>query len=282
MTGIYGFRPSYHRVPYGGSANSLEGQDSYPSVLGPLSTDLCGIKLFMQVVIGQKPWLKDPLCLRKHWDEDEYRLIEHGGGKKLTFGILWDDGLIVPQPPVIRALEMTKEAVIAAGHDGENMISLIPQMVSENLAVVDWKPYKHEELYKVTVRAAFGTAEMQPAYPPQTDIWAAAGDADYAAVASQTGEPILKSMSDFGTSSGTSETGVYIKDMGVSAFELFQIQKKRTTLRKEYLDHWQSTKSSTSTGRPVDAIISPVAPFPPTPHGKNRCESILSLTQMQL
>jgi amidase len=119
MTGIYGFRPSYHRVPYEGSANSLEGQDTLPSVLGPLSTDLCGIKLFMQVVIGQKPWLKDPLSLRKPWNEDEYRLIEHGGGKKLTFGILWNDGLIVPQPPVIRALEMTKQAVIAAGHEGK-------------------------------------------------------------------------------------------------------------------------------------------------------------------
>ena len=118
MTGIYGFRPSYHRIPYEGSANSLEGQDSLPSVLGPLSTDLSGIKLFMQVVISHKPWLKDPRALRKHWNEDEYRLTEHGGGKKLTFGILWHDGLIVPQPPVIRALEMTKDAVIAAGHEG--------------------------------------------------------------------------------------------------------------------------------------------------------------------
>jgi amidase len=162
------------------------------------------------------------------------------------------------------------------------MIPLIPQMVTENPAVVDWEPYKHAEIYKVTVRATSGTAEMQSAYPSQTDIWSAAGDADYAAVASQTGEPILKSMSDFSTSSGTAEAGVYISDTGVSVFELFQIQKKRATLRKEYLDYWQSTKSSTSTGRPVDAIISPVAPFPPTPHGKNRHGSILSLTQIQL
>jgi amidase len=164
------------------------------------------------------------------------------------------------------------------------MILLTPQMVTKILAVVDWKPYKHAELYKITVRAAFGTAEMQSAYPSQTDIWAAAGEADYAAVASQTGEPILKSMSNFGTSSGTPapEAGIYIKDTSLSAFELFQIQKRRVTLRKEYLDYWQSTKSSTSTGRPVDAIISPVAPFPPTPHGKNRRGSILSLTQIQL
>jgi len=134
----------------------------------------------------------------------------------------------------------------------------------------------------VTVRATLGTAEMQPAYPSQIDIWAAAGEADYVAVASQTGEPLLTSMSNFGTSSGTSEAGVYIRDTDVSVFELFQIQKRRAMLRKEYLDYWQSTKSSTSTGRPVDAIISPVAPSPPTPHGKNRRGSILSFTQTQL
>jgi amidase len=122
---------------------------------------------------------------------------------------------------------------------------------------------------------------MQSAYLSKTDIWAAAGEEDYAAVTSQTGEPILKSMSGVGTSGGTSEDGGYIRDTSISAFELFQIQKKRTALRKEYLDYWQSTKASTSTGRPVDAIISPVAPFPPPPHGKNKRVSILILTQKQ-
>jgi len=231
MNGIYGFRPSYHRIPYEGAANSLEGQDSLPSVLGPLSTDLGGIKLFMQAIIGRRPWLKDPLSLRKHWDEDEYHLVERDGGKRLTFGVLWNDGLVVPQPPVIRALELTKEALIAAGHD-----------------VVDWKPYKHSELYKATI-----------------DIWTAAAKEDYAVVTSQTGEPILRSMS----STDTTDTGTYIAEQSVSAFELFQIQKRRAALRKDYLDYWNSTKASTTTGRPVDAIISPVAPFPPPPHGKN-------------
>src|SRR6266849_2474497 len=114
------------------------------------------------------------------------------------------------------------------------MVPLIPPMVTKNLAVVDWEPYKHAEIYKVTVRATLGTAEMQPAYPSQIDIWAAAGEADYVAVASQTGEPLLTSMSNFGTSSGTSEAGVYIRDTDVSVFELFQIQKRRAMLRKEY------------------------------------------------
>lgn len=143
--------------------------------------------------------------------------------------------------------------------------------------MIDWKPYKHAELYKATVRTTYGAVERLSAYPSKTDIWAAAGEEDYKAVTSKTGEPILKSMS----SVGTSEDGGYIRDTSISAFELFQIQKNRVALRKEYLDYWQSTKASTSTGRPVDAIISPVAPFPPPPHGKNKHVSILILTQIQ-
>ena len=143
--------------------------------------------------------------------------------------------------------------------------------------MIDWKPYKHEEMYTVTVRGKFSAVYTRSTYPSQIDIWGAAGDEDYAAVTSLSGEPILKSMSD----SGISETDIYIKDTSISAFELFQIQKRRAVLRKEYLDHWQGTKASTSTGRPVDAIISPVAPFPPPPHGKNKRVSVTTPTQPQ-
>ncbi|KAF8273107.1 amidase signature domain-containing protein [Lactarius quietus] len=193
MNGIYGLRPSYHRIPHEGCINPLDGQDSIPS--------------------------------------DEYRLVEHGGGQKLTFGILWNDSIVVPQPPITRALQMTKEALIAAGHD-----------------VVDWKPYKHTELFDVTI-----------------GIWAAAGQEGPLAITSQIGEPLLKSMEGTNTIEGATLLGNKV----ISAFELFKIQKQRAALRKEYLDQWHSTRASTSTGRPVDAIISPVAPSPPPPHGKN-------------
>jgi len=54
----------------------------------------------MKAVIAQKPWLKDPLVPRKKWDEDEYQLIDHGHGKQLCFGILWDDVTFIPHPPL--------------------------------------------------------------------------------------------------------------------------------------------------------------------------------------
>ena len=118
FNGLFGLRPSYNRVPYQGAVNSLEGQDSLPSVLGPLSPTLSGVKTFMKAVIGAKPWLKDPLAIRKPWDESEYQLSEHGGGKKLVFGLLWNDGVTVPHPPIIRGLEIVKKALLAAGHEG--------------------------------------------------------------------------------------------------------------------------------------------------------------------
>jgi len=110
--GLYGLRPSYGRVPYAGAVNSLEGQDSVPSVFGPMCNSIYGIKILMQAVLAQCPWLKDPLAIRKRWDEEEYKLSEHGGGKELCFAVMWDDGIVVPHPPIVRGLELTKKAWI--------------------------------------------------------------------------------------------------------------------------------------------------------------------------
>jgi amidase len=97
------------------------GQDSVPSVLGPLAGSIAGIKSFMQGVISQKPWLIDPLSPRKAWDEDGYQLADHGNGKDLVFGIMQHDEHILPHPPVLRALEITKKALEKAGHKGNSV-----------------------------------------------------------------------------------------------------------------------------------------------------------------
>lgn len=105
--------------------NSMEGQDSLPSVLGPLSTSLDGVKIFMKAVIDGKPWKKDPLAVNKHWDDSAYALKEHNGGNELVFGIIWDDGNVVPHPPVLRALEITRNALIKAGHQGRRWLNVV-------------------------------------------------------------------------------------------------------------------------------------------------------------
>ncbi|KAI0778159.1 general amidase [Trametes elegans] len=234
FNGLYGLRPSYSRLPYSGCVNSLEGQDSAPSSLGPLSGSLSGVKAFMRAVIGKEPWKLDPLCVHKKWDEAEYRLADHGSGGKLCFAVMWDDGNVVPAPPILRALETTKKALEAAGH-----------------TVIDWKPYRHQEIHNCLA-----------------EIWAAAALPDIADVTAESGEPRIKSMSP--EENALFDVGVTYVEGGVSAYDLWKVQKRRTALREEYLAHWRATAAATGTGRPVDAIIAPVAPFPPPPHGKTK------------
>ena len=100
----------------------MEGQDSILSVFGPLAHSMGALKAFMQGVLSLKPWLKDPFVHRKGWDADAYALSEHGGGKGLCFAIMWDDGYVVPHPPIIRGLEIAKKALLAVGHKGETLI----------------------------------------------------------------------------------------------------------------------------------------------------------------
>lgn len=96
----------------------MVGQESIYSVAGPISQDLTGVKLFMQSVLASKPWNRDPVASRKPWNEGAYRLTEHGDGKKLCFGLIWDDLVYKPTPPLWRAMEITKQALIFAGHTG--------------------------------------------------------------------------------------------------------------------------------------------------------------------
>ena len=54
-----------------------------------------------------------------------------------------------------------------------------------------------------------------------------------------------------------------------TAYELWQLHAERRRLQKAYLDYWNSTVTSTGTGRPIDAVICPVAAYPAPPHGYN-------------
>lgn len=46
-----------------------------------------------------------------------------------------------------------------------------------------------------------------------------------------------------------------------NASEIAKTNVLKRQIQKEYMEYWNSTKELTSTGRPVDAILSPLAPF---------------------
>lgn len=54
-------------------------------------------------------------------------------------------------------------------------------------------------------------------------------------------------------------------ELGGSKIAANNVAKR--TYQKEYMEYWNNSKCITRTGRPVDAVISPVAPTPPPPPG---------------
>lgn len=57
---------------------------------------------------------------------------------------------------------------------------------------------------------------------------------------------------------------------GLSAYDLWQTHRQKRILREEHLQLWEDTIQITGTGRAVDAIISPAAPYTAIRHGKNK------------
>lgn len=137
--GLFGFRSSWHRSPYGGSTNSQLGQEAVPSILGPHSPSAQGLTLFFKSVLEGEPWLIDPMAPRMPWNQALYQLAEHGEGKEpLCFGFQWDNGDVKPNPPYYRAMEMVKAALTRAGHKGECRCGTHRTLEGVLSLVIDW------------------------------------------------------------------------------------------------------------------------------------------------
>lgn len=91
---------------------------------------LSDLILFSKAVIETKPWLRDPKCLPIPWREVE-------GDGRLKIGVLWDDGIVTPTPPVKRAIRETVEKLSRGGCE-----------------IVDWNPEGHEQALNILVRCA--------------------------------------------------------------------------------------------------------------------------------
>ncbi|CAK9785792.1 general amidase [Cutaneotrichosporon oleaginosum] len=154
FSGLYSLRPSYQRFPYEGTCNSQEGQESLRSVLGPMAATVDGLRLAFKAVIDGRPWRLDPVVLRMPWSEERYRLAEHGGGERLVFGMMSDDGFVRAAPPYARALADVKAALETAGH-----------------TVVPWKAYDAERGY-----ALFGEVWMADGHKDLYDTLALSGE----------------------------------------------------------------------------------------------------------
>lgn len=108
------------------------GEEQVVPVVGPLSASLEGIKLFMRTLIDQKPWLYEPSLIPMPWkDTSASSLLRRGpqGQPKLRIGILADDGIVKPHPPISRGIR-----------------SLVEKLQdSPDIEMIEFPAYKHDE-----------------------------------------------------------------------------------------------------------------------------------------
>lgn len=88
----------------------------------------------MKVILDAEPWRKDPSLHQMRWREHA-QCINPKGEKKFRVGVMWDDGIVKPLPPVTRAL-----------HEIVAKLKLVP-----GVEVVEWKPFHHDEAMEILV-----------------------------------------------------------------------------------------------------------------------------------
>ena len=157
FNGLFGLRPSSGRLPYQGMANSMDGQNTILSVVGPLSHSVPSLQMMVKAVLSQQPWLHDPLVLEIPWRQSQEDEVT---GRELVFGILRHDGVCTPFPPVQRALDIASKALQAEGH-----------------TIKEWKPPSHRRGNDIGLASWFfdGGADVHKAFslsgePPSQQI----------------------------------------------------------------------------------------------------------------
>ncbi|KAL4739691.1 amidase signature domain-containing protein [Aspergillus similis] len=123
--GLYGFKPTTDRVPFGGQVSGVaEETPTISTSAGPLAQSFDDLELFMSRVLAAGPWRYDPTAVAVPWNR-------HTEPQSLlTVGILPEDKHFPLHPPVKRALESAIEKLNRKGH----RIIRLPSDSSRDLA----------------------------------------------------------------------------------------------------------------------------------------------------
>ena len=218
--------------------------DAIVGCVGPLATSARDLELFCRVILNTQPWLAEAPLLEMPWKTDVARGV--GLPAKLSIAILFDDGVVAPHPPITSALGRYKQALSAAGHD-----------------VIEWCPLDHQKGWDIIASPLtfadiyLGSNKLNKP-SPKVKLYLLDGGAEYTQTMENSGEPAVqqtKWILDHARGRG---------DYTVA--ELFKLNLEREQFKARALEHWNATQYRTLTGRPVDAILCPIAPTLAPPH----------------
>ncbi|KAH8719523.1 amidase signature domain-containing protein [Phaeosphaeriaceae sp. PMI808] len=126
FNGVFSLKPSSGRLSFKDAPRSAKANLVIPNVVGILGPSIAALKLMFKSLQSTEAWKRDPYVLPLGYRED----LEYSPHRdhKPAFGIMKDDGLVRPHPPIARALQIVEKALHQAG------INTVP-----------WNPPSHGE-----------------------------------------------------------------------------------------------------------------------------------------
>ncbi|KAL2799689.1 amidase signature domain-containing protein [Aspergillus keveii] len=108
--GLFGFKPSQGRVPYGGQTDGQpksKGRISIQAVAGPIARSVADIDAVMTHLVPRAQWFGED-CIPGAWPSP---LSTFNQRKPVTIGVLQSDGLVQPLPPITKVLNEVAAAL---------------------------------------------------------------------------------------------------------------------------------------------------------------------------
>ncbi|KAL3444749.1 amidase signature domain-containing protein [Aspergillus insuetus] len=108
--GLFGFKPSQGRVPYGGQTDGQpksKGRISIQAVAGPIARSVADVDAVMTHIVPRAQWFGED-CIPGAWPSP---LSTFNQRKPVTIGVLQSDGLVQPLPPITKVLNEVAAAL---------------------------------------------------------------------------------------------------------------------------------------------------------------------------
>lgn len=220
--GLYGFKPSVGRVPFGGQESGQvpgKGRIALQAVAGPIARSVEDLGAVMGEIVPRAELFGED-CIPGLWG-GEFPRIAPGVQRreKVTIGVLRSDGLVVPLPPIAKVLEEVAQTLRR----------------TEGVEVVE-----------IPVPAALAKCQGLAGRLMGVDDGSTMLD-----LLEKTGEPLIPWLQ-----------GRMKRGKALSVVQLAQLQAQRSAVERELLGMWMHNSNDRLAGRTVDAIILPVAPHP--------------------
>jgi amidase len=112
FNGLYAIRPTSLRIPKAAWGGSKTGQTSIRDSVGPVCHSVEDVRMFTQILTGDSTNRYDVCSVPIPWRDVSLPK------RKLVVGIMTWDGAVMPQPPVLRVIAHTRQALSEAGFEG--------------------------------------------------------------------------------------------------------------------------------------------------------------------